>query len=43
MLKYVILNGGKVESCVGYSEARGIYDISLIVGVEFSNIKEFSQ
>jgi len=42
MLKSVILKGGKVKSCGGCLEARGIDKISFIDGVELSNMKEFA-
>lgn len=43
MLKSVIGKGGKVKSCGGCSEARGIDKLELIDGVEISNMKEFAQ
>ena len=43
MLKSVIQKGGKVKSCGGCSEARGITNLPLIEGVELSNMVEFSQ
>ncbi|MBN1893647.1 DsrE family protein [bacterium] len=43
MLKSVIRNGGKVKSCGGCSEARGIDQLPLIEGVALSNMKEFAQ
>ncbi|RLD66429.1 MAG: hypothetical protein DRI84_04790 [Bacteroidetes bacterium] len=43
MLKVVIRNGGKLKSCGGCSEARGIDKIDFIEGVELSNMKEFAQ
>lgn len=43
MLKMVIRNGGKVKSCGGCSEARGIDKLPFIDGVELSNMKEFAQ
>jgi uncharacterized protein involved in oxidation of intracellular sulfur len=42
MLKSVINNGAKLKACGGCFEARGISDLSLIEGVEISNMKEFS-
>ncbi len=42
MLRSVINNGGLVKACGGCSEARGISNLSLIDGVEISNMKEFS-
>lgn len=42
MLKSVLNKGGKVKSCGGCSEARGISELKLIDGVEISNMKEFS-
>jgi len=43
MLKSVIQKGGEVKSCGSCSEARGIDSLSLIEGVEPSNMKEFAQ
>ncbi len=43
MLKLVIKNGGKVKSCGGCSEARGIDKLEFIKGVKLSNMKEFTQ
>lgn len=43
MLKSVIRNGAKVKSCGGCSEARGIANLTLIDGVELSNMKEFAE
>jgi len=42
MLKSVINKGGKIKTCGGCSEARGISEIKLIEGTEISNMKEFS-
>jgi uncharacterized protein involved in oxidation of intracellular sulfur len=43
MLKMVIRNGGKIKSCGGCSEARGIDKLQFIDGVKLSNMKEFAQ
>lgn len=43
MLRSVINQGGKVKTCGGCSEARGIAKLQLIEGVEISNMKEFAQ
>lgn len=43
MLKSIINNGGKVKACGGCSEARGIKNLTLIDGVEISNMNEFAQ
>jgi len=43
MLKSVIRRKGKVKACGGCSKARGIANLSLIEGVEISNMKELSQ
>ena len=43
MLKSVIQRGGEVKCCGGCSEARGIDDLTLIGGVQLSNMKEFAQ
>jgi uncharacterized protein involved in oxidation of intracellular sulfur len=43
MLKSVILKGGKIKTCGGCSEARGISNFKFIEGVELSNMKEFAQ
>lgn len=42
MLKSVLSHGGKVKSCGGCSEARGIAGLKFIEGVELSNMKEFA-
>jgi len=42
MLKSVINKGGKIKTCGGCSEARGISEMKLIEGTEISNMKEFS-
>ena len=43
MLRSVIQKGGKVKSCIGCSEARGIDKLYFIEGVYLSNMKEFAQ
>jgi uncharacterized protein involved in oxidation of intracellular sulfur len=43
MLKSVIQKGGKVKSCCGCSEARGIAKTPFMEGVELSNMIEFSK
>ncbi len=43
MLKSVLKRGAEVKSCGGCSEARGIDQVSLIEGVQLSNMKEFAQ
>ncbi len=43
MLKSVINHGGAVKSCGVCSEARGIANLSLIDGIQLSNMKEFAQ
>mgnify|MGYP006289720809 CR=1 FL=1 len=43
MLKSVIQKGGKVKSCGGCSQARGIDKLPFIDGVELSNMKEFAE
>lgn len=43
MLKSVIRKGGEVKACGGCSEARGHNTLSLIEGVQLSNMKEFAQ
>lgn len=42
MLKAVIKNGGQVKACGGCSEARGINELSLIDGVEISNMEQLA-
>lgn len=42
MLRSVIRQGGEVKACGGCSEARGIDALSLIEGVQLSNMKEFT-
>lgn len=43
MITSVLHNGGEVKSCGGCSQARGIYNLALIEGVQLSNMKEFAQ
>ena len=43
MLKSVLQKGGEVKSCGGCSEARGIDKLTIIEGVQLSNMKEFAQ
>ena len=43
MIQSVVRKGGEIKSCGGCSEARGIDTITLIEGVQLSNMKEFSQ
>ena len=43
MLKSVLLKKGKVKLCTSCSEARGIKDLKLIDGAEFSTMKELAQ
>jgi len=43
MLKAVLLKKGKIKLCTSCSEARGIKDLNLIEGAEFSTMKELSQ
>ncbi len=42
MLKSVISKGGKIKSCGGCSEARGIDKLKFIDGIQLSNMKEFA-
>ena len=43
MLKSVIKKGGNVRACGNCSEARGVASLTLIEGVELSNMVEFSK
>ncbi len=43
MLKVIISKGAKIKACGGCSEARGIDKLTLIDGVELSNMKEFAK
>jgi uncharacterized protein involved in oxidation of intracellular sulfur len=43
MLKAVLLKKGKVKLCTSCSEARGIKDLNLVEGAEFSTMKELAQ
>ena len=43
MIKSVLLKGGKVKICGSCAEARGIKDLQLIEGTEFSTMKELVQ
>jgi uncharacterized protein involved in oxidation of intracellular sulfur len=42
MIKSVIETGGKVKLCGSCSEARGLKELKLIEGVEFSTMKELT-
>jgi uncharacterized protein involved in oxidation of intracellular sulfur len=43
MLKAVLLKKGKVKLCTSCSEARGIKELNLIDGAEFSTMEELAQ
>jgi uncharacterized protein involved in oxidation of intracellular sulfur len=43
MLENVISKGAKVRMCRICSQARGIFDLELIEGVERSNMSEYAQ
>jgi uncharacterized protein involved in oxidation of intracellular sulfur len=43
MLKSVILKNGRVKLCGSCSEARGIKELKIIEGAEFSTMKELTQ
>ena len=43
MLKAVITKGGQVKACGSCSEARGIKEITLIEGVEISNMSQLAK
>ena len=43
MLKSVLKKGGKIKSCGGCLQARGMFNLELIEGVEQSNMKEFAK
>jgi len=43
MLKAVLDKGGKVKACGSCTEARGIKNLSLIEGVEISNMPELAK
>lgn len=43
MLKNVLRNSGKVKACGTCANARGLADVSLVKGVEKSNMNEFTQ
>lgn len=43
MLKGVLNKGGKIKACGTCSEARGIKNLSLIEGVEISNMIELTK
>lgn len=42
MICSVLSHGGKIKCCTSCAEARGIFNISLIEGVEKSNMQEFA-
>ena len=43
MLKAILLKKGKVKLCGSCADARGIKDINLVEGAEFSTMKELAQ
>ncbi|MBI5472312.1 MAG: DsrE family protein [Ignavibacteriae bacterium] len=43
MLKSVLAKGGKVKACGSCADARGIRPLSIIEGVEMSNMSELAQ
>ena len=43
MLKSVINKGGKIKACGGCLQARGMFNLELIEGIEQSNMKEFAK
>ena len=43
MLKAVLMKNGRVKLCGSCSEARGLKEVKLIEGVEFSTMKELTQ
>ncbi|MCI0698150.1 DsrE family protein [candidate division KSB1 bacterium] len=43
MLKSVLAKGGKVKACGSCVDARGIRELSLVEGVEISNMSELGQ
>jgi uncharacterized protein involved in oxidation of intracellular sulfur len=43
MLKFILAKGGKVKACGSCVEARGLRDLSLLEGVEVSNMSELAQ
>jgi uncharacterized protein involved in oxidation of intracellular sulfur len=43
MIKSVIASGGRIKLCGSCSEARGLKDLKLIEGAEFSNMKELAR
>jgi uncharacterized protein involved in oxidation of intracellular sulfur len=42
MLKAVINKGGRVKACGSCTEARGVKQLSLIDGVEISNMEQLA-
>ncbi len=43
MLKSIIIKGGKVKACGSCIDARGLRELSLLEGVEISNMSELGQ
>jgi uncharacterized protein involved in oxidation of intracellular sulfur len=43
MMKSVITKGGKIKACGTCGQARGVYELTLIEGVEKSNMIEYTQ
>jgi uncharacterized protein involved in oxidation of intracellular sulfur len=43
MLKSIVAKGGKVKACGSCVDARGIRELSLLEGVEISNMSELAQ
>jgi uncharacterized protein involved in oxidation of intracellular sulfur len=42
MMKSILLNGGNIKLCGTCAQARGIFDIPLLEGVEKSNMIEYT-
>ncbi|MBM2814591.1 MAG: DsrE family protein [Ignavibacteria bacterium] len=43
MMKSVLNRGGKVKACGTCAQARGIFDLPVLEGVERSNMSEYTQ
>jgi uncharacterized protein involved in oxidation of intracellular sulfur len=43
MLKAIIMKNGKVKLCGSCADARGLKDLKLVEGTEFSSMKELTQ
>ena len=43
MMKSILNKGGKIKSCGTCAQARGVFDLTLLEGIEKSNMVEYTQ